>query len=52
VHIVTEELDGGEILGQAKVSILPGDTTDTLADRVLAAEHRLYPQVLAQFALT
>jgi phosphoribosylglycinamide formyltransferase-1 len=52
VHIVTEELDGGEILGQAEVPILPGDTTDKLADRVLAAEHRLYPQVLAQFALT
>jgi len=50
VHIVTEELDGGEILGQAEVPIRPDDTPDTLADRVLAAEHRLYPQVLAQFA--
>ena len=50
VHIVTEELDGGEILGQAEVPIRPHDTPDTLADRVLAAEHRLYPQVLAQFA--
>jgi formyltetrahydrofolate-dependent phosphoribosylglycinamide formyltransferase len=49
VHIVTEELDGGEVLGQAEVSIEPGDTADTLAARVLAAEHRLYPQVLAQF---
>ncbi len=52
VHIVTEELDGGDILGQAEVPILPGDTVDTLADRVLAEEHRLYPRVLAQFALS
>lgn len=50
VHIVTEELDGGEVLGQAEVPILPEDTAETLATRVLAAEHRLYPQVLAGFA--
>ena len=49
VHIVTEELDGGEVLGQAEVGILPGDTPDTLAARVLDAEHRLYPKVLAEF---
>ena len=49
VHVVTEELDGGEVLGQAEVPILPGDTPDTLATRVLAAEHRLYPRVLAEF---
>ncbi|QNQ11942.1 phosphoribosylglycinamide formyltransferase [Sphingomonas alpina] len=49
VHIVTEELDAGEVLGQAEVPILPGDTPDRLAERVLAAEHRLYPQVLADF---
>ncbi|MFA5965561.1 MAG: phosphoribosylglycinamide formyltransferase [Sphingomonas sp.] len=49
VHIVTEELDGGEVLGQAEVPLLPDDTAETLADRVLAAEHRLYPQVLADF---
>ncbi len=49
VHVVTEELDGGEVLGQAEVPILPGDTPDTLAARVLAAEHRLYPGVLAEF---
>ncbi|PTS77927.1 phosphoribosylglycinamide formyltransferase [Sphingomonas sp. HMWF008] len=49
VHVVTEELDGGEVLGQAEVPILPGDTPDTLAARVLAAEHRLYPRVLAEF---
>lgn len=49
VHIVTEELDGGEVLGQAEVPILPGDTADTLAARVLVAEHRLYPAVLAEW---
>ena len=49
VHIVTEELDGGEVLGQAEVPILAGDTPDTLAARVLDAEHRLYPRVLAEF---
>jgi phosphoribosylglycinamide formyltransferase 1 len=50
VHLVTEELDGGEVLGQAEVSMLPGDTPDTLAARVLAAEHLLYPRILAEFA--
>ena len=50
VHIVTEELDGGAVLGQAEVPILPGDTTDTLAARVLTAEHRLYRQILSSFA--
>jgi phosphoribosylglycinamide formyltransferase-1 len=49
VHLVTPDLDDGPILGQTEVSILPNDTPDTLADRVLEAEHRLYPQVLRQF---
>lgn len=49
VHIVTEELDGGEVLGQAEVRIEARDTAETLAERVLKAEHRLYPQVLAEF---
>lgn len=49
VHIVTEELDGGAVLGQAEVAIAPGDTPDTLAARVLAAEHGLYPRTLAAF---
>ena len=49
VHVVTEELDGGEVLGQAAVPIVPGDTPDTLAARVLAAEHGLYPRILAAF---
>jgi phosphoribosylglycinamide formyltransferase-1 len=47
VHIVTAELDDGPILGQARVPILPGDTPDTLAARVLVEEHRLYPRALA-----
>ena len=50
VHIVTEELDAGELLGQAEVPVLPDDSAETLAARVLAAEHRLYPQVLKEFA--
>lgn len=49
VHIVTEELDGGAVLGQAEVPILPGDSPDALAARVLVAEHRLYPAVVAAF---
>ncbi|MCW4460569.1 phosphoribosylglycinamide formyltransferase [Sphingomonas sp. BT-65] len=49
VHIVTEELDGGEVLGQAEVLILPGDTPDSLAQRVLAEEHRLYPRIVAEW---
>ena len=50
VHVVTEELDGGPVLGQARVPILPGDTADTLAARVLEKEHLLYPAVLRRFA--
>lgn len=49
VHIVTEELDAGEVLGQAEVPILPGDTHETLATRVLAEEHRLYPRVVSEW---
>ena len=47
VHIVTAELDDGPVLGQTKVAIIPGDTPDTLAARVLIAEHQLYSRVLA-----
>jgi len=50
VHEVTTELDGGPILGQARVPILPGDTPETLAARVLVQEHALYPAVLRRFA--
>lgn len=49
VHLVTAELDAGEVLGQSRVAILPGDTPETLAARVLAAEHALYPRILAEF---
>ena len=50
VHLVTPELDGGPILGQARVPVLAGDDADTLAARVLVQEHRLYPAVLRRFA--
>ena len=50
VHEVTAALDDGPILGQARVPILPGDTPDTLAARVLPMEHRLYPLVLERVA--
>ncbi|WP_109464870.1 phosphoribosylglycinamide formyltransferase [Albibacillus kandeliae] len=50
VHEVTARLDDGPILGQARVPVLPGDTPDTLAARVLEQEHRLYPAVLRRFA--
>lgn len=48
VHRVTAELDQGPILGQAVVPVLSGDTPQTLAARVLAQEHRLYPQVIRE----
>jgi len=50
VHVVTTDLDAGPIIGQARVPILPGDTDETLAARVLAEEHRLYPRCLAEVA--
>lgn len=50
VHLVSEGVDEGPVLGQARVPILPGDTPDRLAARVLEAEHRLYPAVLADYA--
>jgi phosphoribosylglycinamide formyltransferase 1 len=46
VHEVTAELDDGPILGQARVPILPADTPDSLAARILPLEHQLYPLVL------
>ena len=49
VHLVTAELDGGPVLGQTEVAILPDDTADTLASRVLFAEHQLYSRTLAAF---
>jgi phosphoribosylglycinamide formyltransferase-1 len=43
VHYVRDGLDSGPIIAQAAVPVLPGDTSDSLAGRVLAAEHRVYP---------
>lgn len=51
VHEVTAELDDGPILGQARVPVLPDDTPDTLAARVLTREHQLYPAALRRFAM-
>lgn len=51
VHIVTVELDAGEVLGEVAVAIQPGDDADSLAGRVLIAEHQLYSRTLARFAL-
>jgi phosphoribosylglycinamide formyltransferase-1 len=50
VHEVTPALDDGPILGQGRVPVLPGDTPEALAARVLEVEHRLYPAVLRRFA--
>lgn len=49
VHIVTEELDAGDVVAQSDVPILPSDTPHTLEARVLEAEHQLYPKALAEF---
>jgi phosphoribosylglycinamide formyltransferase 1 len=52
VHHVTAELDHGPILAQAVVPVLPGDTADTLAARVLTQEHLIYPRALAALLCT
>ena len=49
VHLVTEDMDAGPILGQAAVPVLSGDTEDDLAKRILRQEHVLYPAALAAF---
>ena len=49
VHVVTEKLDGGPIVAQGAVPVMPGDTEETLAARVLKVEHRIYPQVVRWF---
>jgi phosphoribosylglycinamide formyltransferase 1 len=46
VHWVSAGVDEGEIIAQARIPILPGDTADTLAARTLPAEHKLYPEAL------
>lgn len=50
VHWVTAEVDGGTILGQARVARLPGDTEASFAGRIHAAEHRLLPEVVARLS--
>jgi phosphoribosylglycinamide formyltransferase-1 len=49
VHVVSEELDSGEVIDQAEVPVEPGDDAVRLAARVLSAEHALYPQALSEF---
>jgi phosphoribosylglycinamide formyltransferase 1 len=49
VHLVTAALDDGPVLGQIEVAILPGDTAETLGQRVLFAEHQLYSRTLAEY---
>jgi phosphoribosylglycinamide formyltransferase 1 len=51
VHFVDDEYDHGAIIAQERVPVVPGDTADSLAARVLAAEHRLYPRTLHNLAL-
>ena len=46
VHLVTPDLDAGPIVIQAAVPVLPGDTVDTLSARILAEEHRIYPEAV------
>ncbi|MDT9597721.1 phosphoribosylglycinamide formyltransferase [Sphingosinicella rhizophila] len=50
VHLVTEELDAGPVLAQTKIRIRPRDDAETLAERVLEEEHKLYPAALDEFA--
>ncbi len=49
VHVVTPELDAGEVLAQVRVTIAPGDTPETLGARVKLAEHQLYPRAVADY---
>lgn len=49
VHLVTDIVDGGTVLGQSRVPVLENDTPETLAARILEQEHQLYPQVIREF---
>ena len=51
VHFVVPEMDAGPMIAQAKVKVRADDTAETLASRVLAEEHRIYPQALRLVAL-
>ena len=48
VHVVTAKIDGGPILAQAAVPVMPADTVETLSARILAEEHRIYPETIAR----
>jgi phosphoribosylglycinamide formyltransferase-1 len=50
VHFVVPELDAGPVIAQASVPVHPSDTPQTLADRILAVEHQLYPEALKLLA--
>lgn len=50
VHLVNAEIDAGRILGQGRVPVLPGDTAESLHDRIKQAEHELLPRVLAEWS--
>ena len=49
IHVATPEVDRGPILAQEAVPVLPGDTVETLHDRIKAVEHRLYPETIRRF---
>ena len=51
VHLVTEDLDGGPIIAQDSVHVLPNDTAESLAKRVLEREHIIYPKVVESLAI-
>jgi phosphoribosylglycinamide formyltransferase-1 len=50
VHHVDAGIDTGEIIAQSEVAVLPDDTAESLHARIQAAEHALYPEVIARFA--
>ena len=50
VHFVDPGIDTGEVIARSEVSVLPGDTPETLHARIQEAEHRLYPEVIKRFA--
>ena len=51
VHLVTEDLDGGPIIAQDLIDVLPDDTAESLAKKVLEREHMIYPKVLESLAI-
>ena len=51
VHLVTEDLDGGPVIAQDSVYVLPDDTAESLAERVLEREHIIYPKVVESLAI-